>query len=117
MGDPASDWSNPRIIQSVITGFFLGVVKVKYFPIAIVLALLLLSSGILLVYLLMRVSKIRRSEHLRQDVADELEHLEKAIREGKKLSETEIKRRENLLIELRHAKEIISDKFKDISQS
>jgi len=114
LSDPASDWSNPRIIRSIVSGFIFGSVKIKYLPIAIMLISLLLVLVALLVYLLRRVSKIRRSAHLKEDIADELEHLEKAIREGKKLSESEIKRRENLLLELRHAEEIIQDKFKDL---
>jgi len=115
LGDPASDWSNPRIIQSVITGLVLGSVKIRYLPIAAALILSLSASAILLAYLLRRVFKISRSEHIRQDIANELEHLERAIKEGQELSEPEIKRREELLSELRHAEEIISDKFKDIS--
>jgi len=114
LGDPASDWSSPRIIRSTVSGFIFGSIKIKYFPIAIALILLLLSSTALLAYLLWQISKVRRSAHLREDISDELEHLEKAIREGKELSESEMKRRENLLLELRHAEEIIQDKFKEI---
>lgn len=115
LGDPASDWSNPRIIQSRVTGFIFGSIKIRYLPITIALTLLLSASAVLLWYLLWRISKIRRSEHIRRDIADELEHLEKSIREGRELSDAEMKRRENLLAELRHAEEIISDKFNDIS--
>src|SRR3989344_5699711 len=32
-GNNNSSWSNPRIIRSVVAGFFLGKVKVKYLPV------------------------------------------------------------------------------------
>lgn len=115
LGDPASDWSNPRIINSVVSGFIFGFIKIRYVPVAIALTLLLLVSAALFIYLLLRVAKIRRSEHIRRDISDELGHLEKAIKEGRKLSEAETKRREDILTELRHAEEVISDKFKDVS--
>ncbi|MCH8316876.1 MAG: hypothetical protein IIA88_00005, partial [Bacteroidetes bacterium] len=38
VGNPdLSDWSNPRIIRSIVSGFIIGSVKVKYVPVILTL--------------------------------------------------------------------------------
>ena len=75
-----SDWSNPRIIRSVVSGFVFGSFKIKYLPVFAVLALVSLAAAALLVYSILRVRNIGRLE-LEQKFKEKTEKLEKALRE------------------------------------
>ncbi|MDP1688535.1 MAG: hypothetical protein Q8L47_00155 [bacterium] len=77
--DPPSDWSNPRIIQSRVTGFVVGGVRVKYAPIAIVLILLFLLGGGFLLYAIMRARSVRIGAHERE-LQEGMEKLQKELR-------------------------------------
>lgn len=77
--DPPSDWSNPRIIQSRVTGFVVGGVRVKYAPIAIALVLLFLLGGGFLLYAIMRARSVRIGAHERE-LQEGMEKLQKELR-------------------------------------
>lgn len=81
--DPPSDWSNPRIIQSRVTGFVFGSIKVRYLPIVLVLLFLIFASCAIFAYAFMRVRKLRSLE---KDKAFEEKTalLEKTLREKEK---------------------------------
>ncbi|GEM_PF-6214890 len=79
-GDTPSDWSNPRIIRSVVSGFMLGSVRIAYLPIILALLALFIVSGGLLTYAIIRVRHIRRQEQERA-VREKTEALEQKIKE------------------------------------
>ncbi|MBI2591774.1 MAG: hypothetical protein HYW34_03810 [Candidatus Brennerbacteria bacterium] len=79
-GENLSDWSNPRIIRSVVSGFVLGSLKIKYLPVFIVLLLVSLLVAALLIYSFLRVRNIRRLEYERE-FKEKTNKLEKALRE------------------------------------
>lgn len=64
--DPPSDWSTPRIIRSVVSGFVVGSVRIKYAPVIIVLAVLLAASAALFGYSVIRVRTVRRLDYENQ---------------------------------------------------
>lgn len=78
-GDPPSDWSNPRLIQSRITGFVIGQTRIKYAPVAVVLVLLFLLGGGLLIYSFLRVKAVKRMAHERE-LREGMEKLEHELR-------------------------------------
>lgn len=78
-GDPPSDWSNPRLIQSRITGFVVGSTRIKYAPVAAVLVLLFILGGGLLVYSIVRVRKLRREMH-ESELKEGMEKLKDELR-------------------------------------
>ena len=129
LGDPPSDWSNPRVIRSIVSGFALGSLKIKYFPIVLVFFLLITASFILFVYLFFRVRNLKNSERerrifdteidqnfngLRRRIMEELEHLNGKVKNGRRLSQEESEHRERLLGELRAAEETIRRRAKEI---
>lgn len=75
-----SDWSNPRIIRSVVSGFSVGSLKIKYLPIIVVLSLIFLLGLGLLIYSLSRVRNIQRLE-LERKLEEKTQALEKTLRE------------------------------------
>jgi len=98
--DPPSDWSNPRIIRSVVSGFNIGGIKIKYIPMAGMLIILLMASAALFVYMLFRTRSIRRME------------LEKQIQEKTEALEKKLKNQEKKELDL-----IIGQNFDDIKRS
>lgn len=58
-GSP-SDWSNPRIIQSAVSGFIIGTLKIKFVPIVLVLGMLFFVALALLVYAFFKAHAVRR---------------------------------------------------------
>ncbi len=77
--DPPSDWSNPRIIQSRVTGFIVAGVRVKYAPIAIALVILFLLGGAFLIYAIMRARSVRVGARERE-LKEGMEKLQKELR-------------------------------------
>ncbi len=80
LGDPPSDWSNPRIIRSVVSGFIVGGVTIKYVPVAMFLFILFLSGITLLVYAFIRVRTVRRIA-VEREIKAKTEALEEALKE------------------------------------
>jgi hypothetical protein len=105
--DPPSDWSNPRIIVSVVSGFAIGPLKIKYLPVVFGLSAFFLVGLIIFFYSVFRVRTIKRMEY-EQKTRAEKESLEKQLREKDKevaavLVETEFAElRRNLTEELSH---------------
>lgn len=97
MSDPPSDWSNPRIIKSVVSGFLIGGLKIKYAPVVGLLSIGFLTAGVLLVYSMLRVRAIQR-----KSIADNL-------REKNKRLEKELREKEKEMIE-----HTVSDNFAEI---
>lgn len=142
-GNENSDWSAPRIIRSIVSGFWVGSLRVKYVPVAAFLVVIFAVALGMLWYSARRVLKIERVRMgedtarreadmrarerfsavrlveqsfgaLRKRILEELDHLEaKAHREGA-LSEEEERHREELLRELRAAEESIGQELKHI---
>lgn len=79
-GNSPSDWSIPRIIRSVVSGFVIGGITVKYMPVVSVLLVLFLSGLVLLVYAFVRVRTVRRMAAERE-IKTKTEGLEEALRE------------------------------------
>lgn len=102
-----SDWSNPRIIRSHVSGFVIGALKVKYLPIVLTLLGLFVAAFTLLGYAFFRIRTIRRIE-LERKMNEKTEALLKELREQKReniLSEVEhdfSELRKNILDELEH---------------
>lgn len=85
LSDPPSDWSNPRIIRSVVSGFFIGSIKIKYLPTIIILGSLIIIGLVLLIYSSIRIRKIQHLE-LERKMAEKTEEFKKALLE----KETEV---------------------------
>ena len=146
-GSNYSDWSNPRIIRSTVSGFVFGSLKIRYLPIAAVLLFLTTLSVSLFIYATVRVRSLKNLERekvllekaaslekalqekekqvletavgqsfneLRRRIMDELEHLDRKVRNGGSLSTEESEHREKLLREFREAEESIQKKLKEI---
>ncbi|MDO8600009.1 MAG: cohesin domain-containing protein [bacterium] len=71
-----SDWSNPRIIRSVVSGFFVGGIKIKYLPIAVFLTASIAASVYLLWY---SAKRVRSIEHVRLE--EDMKHREAEMKE------------------------------------
>lgn len=80
LGDPPSDWSNPRIITSRVTGFVFGSIKVRYLPIIATISILLLGAVLLLGYALVRVRTVRELSR-QAELKQKTEVLERSLRE------------------------------------
>ncbi len=80
LGNAPSEWSNPKIIRSVVSGFFLGSIKIKYLPVIIVLVSLFIIGIILLIYSLLRVKTIERLE-LERQIEQKTKAFEKSLHE------------------------------------
>ncbi len=88
--DPPSDWSNPRIIQSRVTGFIVAGVRVKYAPIAIALVILFLLGGAFLIYAIMRARSVRVGARERE-LKEGMERHERELRENMERRERELR--------------------------
>jgi len=82
-GDNPSDWSNPRIVRSVVSGFVIGSLKVKYIPIILILSFLLLGATCLFTYSALRVRTIRRLE-TEKKMEEETKRLRKALQKERR---------------------------------
>ncbi len=80
-----SDWSNPRIIQSVISGFMLGSLKIKYLPIVITLISLFFIAFALIAYYAFRVRKVKQLI-LEQEMREKTKELEKKLHDQERES-------------------------------
>lgn len=96
-GSQISDWSNPRIVRSIISGFTVGAIKIKYLPVAIALALLFAVGFALLIYAFIRARKIKYA-----DRATEMERKAEDLR-------WQLRNRE-----LRSAKDLVEKNFSDL---
>lgn len=65
-GDPPSDWSNPRVIRSVVSGIVFGSVKIKYVPVILIFSVALIIIFILFLYSILKVRTIQQLELERQ---------------------------------------------------
>ncbi|MCH7882885.1 hypothetical protein IIA95_00480, partial [Patescibacteria group bacterium] len=75
-----SDWSNPRIIRSVVSGFLFGSIKIRYVPIILLLIFILALGIALFVYSVLRIRKIQRLV-FEQETRQKTEALEQKVRE------------------------------------
>ncbi len=102
-----SDWSNPRIIQSIESGFVIGSLKIKYLPIVITLTSLFLIAFALIIYYVCRVRQIRQ-QAFEQGMREKTRELEKQLHDKERESvETLIEHnfnevRKRITEELRH---------------
>ena len=83
--DPPSDWSAPRLVRSLVSGFAVGPLRVRYVPVALSLVGLFIASGILLGWSVFKVRRISQQarERALEEKAEELEEkLRQREREG-----------------------------------
>jgi hypothetical protein len=108
-----SDWSNPRIINVIVSGITVGGINIKFAALSLMILILLILGATIVSYYSRRVTNLkselivkeaheaRNSVHsgfldLRQDVLDEIKSLE-----GKNhISPAELKKKEKLLLRL-----------------
>lgn len=81
--DPPSDWSNPRLIQSRVTGFIFGSLKLRYLPVVVTIMVLTLGAAALLGYSFLRLKRVKRLEAERE-TREKTGALEKALRDKEK---------------------------------
>jgi len=74
----ASDWSNPRVLRSVITGFTILGINIRYITIVLPIVFIFLLGLGILVYSVLWVQKIRRREHEKHH-EEEIEALEEKL--------------------------------------
>lgn len=102
-----SDWSNPRIIRSAVSGFVLGSVKIKYLPMMIGFLSLFIVALALIAYFTFRIRKFRRLT-LEQEMREKTQELEKKLHDQQRESiETLVEHnfeelRKQIMEELRH---------------
>lgn len=96
-GDIISDWSNPRIVRSIISGFNIGSLQIKYLPIFIVLVLLFAAGFALLLYSFIRARNIKYADRA-QAIEKKAEDLKRQLRDR----------------ELQSAKDSIEKSFADL---
>ncbi len=77
--DPPSDWSNPRIIISYVSGFAIGSLKIKYVPVVLGLSGFFLIGLGLFLYSSLRIKVIKKVES-EQRARLEKEDLENKLR-------------------------------------
>ena len=75
-----SEWSNPRIIRSVATGFYVATWRIRYAPLVGAIVILFIAAASMLVYSFMRVRKVRRFAK-EQEIRMQTERLEQMIRD------------------------------------
>lgn len=106
-GTSISDWSNPRIIRSVVSGFLFGSIKIRYVPIILFLLLILAGGIALFVYSVLRIRKIQRLV-FEQETRQKTEALERKVREKEheatqaRLEQDFDELRESIMTELEH---------------
>ena len=78
VSDPISEWSTPRIIGSVVSGFMIGSHTVKYAPIAGAVIVVMFASIGLFLYSMFRVRTVQHAERERA-MREKTEHLEQEL--------------------------------------
>lgn len=130
-----STWSNPRIFKVIVTGITIGGVMIKFALLTFIIILLLVIGAAGAWYYTTRARRLKEAfqealrkkelesvgvvieqnfAELRAKITQELEHIEKRLKDGK-LSEEEKEHREHLLRELKEVEETIEKKVKNIS--
>ncbi|MCH7882884.1 hypothetical protein IIA95_00475 [Patescibacteria group bacterium] len=130
-----STWSNPRIFKVIVTGITIGSVTIKFALLTFIIVILLIISAAGAWYYMIQARRmkekfqeaLRKKElesvgavidqnfaELRAKITQELEHIEKRLKDGK-LSEEEKEHREHLLRELKEVEETIKKKIENIS--
>lgn len=127
-----SEWSNPRLVRAVVSGFNVGSFQVKYVSIALILVAILGLGIALSIYFAHRIRKLRKQlleketdevrhkiiegfDEIRSDILSELQGLES--RQGERqLNASEIARREHLLKELHTIQDNIEKEVRDVEK-
>jgi len=78
-----SDWSNPRIIRSVVSGIVFGSIKIRYLPIAVFLLFLFTLSAVIFIYVLVRARNLKNLER-EKALQEKTALLEKSLHEKEK---------------------------------
>ncbi|MBI2023581.1 hypothetical protein HYT01_03405 [Candidatus Giovannonibacteria bacterium] len=81
--DPQGDWSNPRILRSINSGFTVFGITVKYLPLAISVFIFIIAGFGLILYSFLRIQSVKRlgKEHASHEM---LEAAKKIAREKEK---------------------------------
>ena len=140
IGAEVSEWSNPRVIRSIVTGLnFLGV-NVRYITLAAVGLLMLVGFILLYIYFFRRVQRFnlarirelrsvlfrhqitetedrlhRGIAEIRKDLTEELQELTNNAQE-RSLTPKEVQRREHILRELEELEKDLSHEISDIGK-
>lgn len=71
-GQDVSEWSGPRVIKSVVSGFRAGSITIKYAYAVLLLAFLIASSVIILAYVVIKIranaNELRRLKDIEADI-------------------------------------------------
>ena len=127
-----SDWSNPRLLRSVVTGVRLGGATIKYVTIAAVSLLFLAVVFGIFAYFLLKVRKLRRElfgkemkeakasveegfAEIRKDLIEELRLIEVGA-QGGKLSTSQLERKEHILREIHNIEKNIEKELGDVEK-
>ena len=127
--DTASDWSEPKVITSVVTGVGFGRFSITYPVAASILVTLLVLGGSVFAYLAIRVSRVRRQllkkemheahrkitegfHTVRSNIIDELRSVEEEAKNGHVNADI-LARREKLLTELHKLEEDLEREVED----
>jgi len=129
-GDIVSEWSNPRLIRSVITAMSFGGIQIKYITITlIVFSILAIVCGTF-IYFVIRVRRIKKVllrkqvkdagvaishgfAEIRQDLIEELRAFEKEI-DGKGMTAEQLARKERIFREIENIEKNIEKEVEDI---
>lgn len=127
--DMASDWSEPKVITSIVTGLGFGRFSITYAAAAGILIAVLIFGGTVFAYLAIRVNRVRRQllkkemheahrkitegfHAVRANIIDELRSVEEEAKNGN-LSADVLARREKLLMELHTLEEDLEREVED----
>lgn len=126
----ASEWSNPRIFNVIVTGIIIGGVNIKFAFLSFVIIFLLLAGAVVVSYFILRVRRLKSDlvskeireahesvregmSHIRNDLLEELKSLESS---EKPLSEEQYSKKEHLVRELDRLEREIEHEISDIER-
>ena len=126
----ASEWSNPRLVRSVVTGITVANIQFKYVTLALILGGVVVVSIVLFAYFTIRVRRLRKAiltkealeirqrategfRAIRNGVLDELRTLEIHAADGQ-LSSEELTKKERMLDELHRLEDAIEREVRDV---
>lgn len=116
VGTQISDWSNPRVIRSIVTGVNIFGLNVKYVVIVVILVIFLIVIALMFVYFMRRIRRLKEGlfakqlhdtedrfhrgiAEIRKDLMEELKILTMQA-QNRPLNPEEIERKDHILREL-----------------
>lgn len=132
IGGVISDWSNPRVVKSVVTGVSLFGFRIRYVVIAAVVLVFFLILGCVLIYFRKKIKKLQRGlvekqiqateERLHRSLAEVRKELMDQLRdltqnaENRPLTSAELEKRDRVLSELENLEHDLHHDIDDIEK-